>query len=225
MKAEILRLLRETDGYVSGQELCNQFGVSRTAVWKAINQLKEAGYEIEAVQNKGYHLVSVPDRMDEVELASIRKTEWAGAETYYFDKIDSTNTKAKELAEEGNVKFGFAKKLGINQIKLLEIEGGRNTVSMDIENGTFTPEKLLAMEEAIKSYLRQKDIENRHQEGYQSKLKIYKEKVDRWEEEKGVDYWEERNRKWALFREKLPYNSVSRKSAKIYEKFIKLTTL
>ena len=53
MKAEILRLLRETDGYVSGQELCNQFGVSRTAVWKAINQLKEAGYEIEAVQNKG----------------------------------------------------------------------------------------------------------------------------------------------------------------------------
>lgn len=38
----------------------------------------------------------------------------------------------KELAEEGNVKFGFAKKLGINQIKLLEIEGGRNTVSMDI---------------------------------------------------------------------------------------------
>ena len=85
----------------------------------------------------------------------------------------------KELAEEGNVKFGFAKKLGINQIKLLEIEGGRNTVSMDIENGTFTPEKLLAMEEAIKSYLRQKDKENRHQEGYQSKLKIYKEKVDR----------------------------------------------
>ena len=131
----------------------------------------------------------------------------------------------KELAEEGNVKFGFAKKLGINQIKLLEIEGGRNTVSMDIENGTFTPEKLLAMEEAIKSYLRQEDQKNRYQEGYQSKLKIYKEKVDRWEEEKGVDYWEERNRKWALFREKLPYNSVSRKSAKIYEKFIKLTTL
>ena len=61
MKAEILKMLRETDGYVSGQELCNHFGVSRTAVWKAINQLKEMGYEIEAVQNKGYHLLSVPD--------------------------------------------------------------------------------------------------------------------------------------------------------------------
>ena len=74
MKTEILTLLRETDGYVSGQELCEKFGVSRTAVWKAINQLKEAGYEIEAVQNKGYRLVSVPDILSESELQSVRKT-------------------------------------------------------------------------------------------------------------------------------------------------------
>ena len=102
MKAEILRMLRETEGFVSGQELCNKFGVSRTAVWKAVNQLKEAGYEIEAAQNKGYHLLSVPDVMDQVELESIRATEWAGCEIHYFDSIDSTNTKAKELAEEGH---------------------------------------------------------------------------------------------------------------------------
>ena len=102
MKAEILKMLRETDGYVSGQELCNKFGVSRTAVWKAINQLKENGYEIEAVQNKGYHLLSAPDIMDKTELESIHATEWAGCEIYYFDSIDWTNTKAKELAEEGH---------------------------------------------------------------------------------------------------------------------------
>lgn len=102
MKAEILKMLRETDSYVSGQELCNKFGVSRTAVWKAINQLKENGYEIEAVQNKGYHLLSAPDVMDQTELESIHATEWAGCEIYYFDSIDSTNTKAKELAEEGH---------------------------------------------------------------------------------------------------------------------------
>ena len=35
MKGEILKLLKETDGYISGQELCEKFGVSRTAVWKA----------------------------------------------------------------------------------------------------------------------------------------------------------------------------------------------
>ena len=38
MKGEILKLLKETDGYISGQELCERFGVSRTAVWKVINQ-------------------------------------------------------------------------------------------------------------------------------------------------------------------------------------------
>ena len=101
MKTEILTMLRSTDGYVSGQELCNKFGVSRTAVWKAVNQLKEAGYEIEAVSNKGYHLISVPDVIDAVELESIRNTTWAGHEILYFDSIDSTNTKAKELAEQG----------------------------------------------------------------------------------------------------------------------------
>ena len=95
-------MLRDTDGYVSGQELCNKFGVSRTAIWKVINQLKEAGYEIEAAQNKGYHLIAAPDVMTEAELESLKNTQWAGCEIYCFDSIDSTNTKAKELAEAGH---------------------------------------------------------------------------------------------------------------------------
>lgn len=101
MKEEILRLLRSADGYISGQELCNRFGVSRTAVWKAINQLKEAGYEIEAQQNKGYRLMAAPDLMTEAEIKSLMHTEWAAKEVLYFDTIDSTNTKAQELAEKG----------------------------------------------------------------------------------------------------------------------------
>ena len=52
-KQEVLRQLREADGYVSGQQLCGTLGVSRTAVWKIINRLKEDGYPIEAVTNKG----------------------------------------------------------------------------------------------------------------------------------------------------------------------------
>lgn len=101
MKEEILRLLRSADGYISGQELCNRFGVSRTAVWKAINQLKEAGYEIEAQQNKGYRLVAAPDLMTEAEIKSLMHTDWVAKEVLYFDTIDSTNTKAQELAEKG----------------------------------------------------------------------------------------------------------------------------
>ena len=101
MKEEILRLLRSADGYISGQELCNRFGVSRTAVWKAINQLKEAGYEIEEQQNKGYRLMAAPDLMTEAEIKSLLHTDWVAKEVLYFDTIDSTNTKAQELAEKG----------------------------------------------------------------------------------------------------------------------------
>lgn len=101
MKAEILAALRETDGYVSGQELCNRFGVSRTAIWKAINSLKAAGYEIEAVQNRGYRIMSAPDILNENELKSIQKTEWLGNTIYYEPVMSSTNTRAMQLAEEG----------------------------------------------------------------------------------------------------------------------------
>ena len=67
-KTRILKKLLETDGYLSGQELCEQLGVSRTAVWKYMKQLKEEGYEIEAVQNKGYCLKDVPDVLGESEI-------------------------------------------------------------------------------------------------------------------------------------------------------------
>lgn len=102
MKAEILKMLRESEGYVSGQEICERFGVSRTAVWKTINQLKDAGYRISAAQNRGYRLSGAPDTVDAAELESLRNTEWAGREIYSFRSLDSTNTKAKELAEAGH---------------------------------------------------------------------------------------------------------------------------
>ena len=49
MKAKILALLRDRGDYISGQEMCDMLGVSRTAVWKVIGQLKKDGYAIEAV--------------------------------------------------------------------------------------------------------------------------------------------------------------------------------
>ena len=99
-KTRILKKLLETDGYLSGQELCEQLGVSRTAVWKYMKQLKEEGYEIEAVQNKGYCLKDVPDVLGESEIKSRLHTRWVGQTLYYYDEIDSTNTQIKRLAEE-----------------------------------------------------------------------------------------------------------------------------
>ena len=98
MKTKILRTLRQADGFVSGQDICNELNVSRTAVWKAVNQLKAVGYEIDAVQKKGYRITSYPDVVYENELQSIRNTQWAGQKIVYFDETDSTNTRAIEFA-------------------------------------------------------------------------------------------------------------------------------
>ena len=101
MKEKILNALLGKNDYVSGQELCKRFGVSRTAIWKVINQLKEDGYEIEAVSHKGYRIVSYPDTISPEEVASRMKTVWAGKNIEFLDKVDSTNTYAKKIAEEG----------------------------------------------------------------------------------------------------------------------------
>lgn len=100
-KAEVLQLLRDSRDYVSGQQICESFGISRTAVWKIINQLKEEGYEIEAAQNKGYHLTGAPDVLSLSELQSRMKTKMAGAHLLYFDVTGSTNVEARKQAENG----------------------------------------------------------------------------------------------------------------------------
>ena len=102
MKSEIITLLRQRGDYVSGQELCERFGVSRTAVWKAVEQLKRDGYVIEAVKNRGYLLREDTSRVfGYTEIKSRLQSKWTGKDLYYFDSIDSTNLQAKRLAEEG----------------------------------------------------------------------------------------------------------------------------
>ena len=101
MKSEILRLLKENDAYISGQQLCEHFHVSRTAVWKVIEQLKKEGYQIEAVRNKGYRLIDSPDVMSRAEIESLMNTTWAGKKVVYYDETDSTNNQAKAYGEKG----------------------------------------------------------------------------------------------------------------------------
>ena len=101
MKTQILKMLRSSSEYTSGQSICNTLGVSRTAVWKYINQLKEDGYVIDALQNKGYHISEYPDVMTEVELGSLFENEFIGSEIHFYDQIDSTNNEARKIAENG----------------------------------------------------------------------------------------------------------------------------
>lgn len=101
MKAEILALLRSREDYVSGQELCEYFDVSRTAVWKAVGQLKKEGYHIKAVQNRGYTLLPEDEVYGQHELESRMDTEWAGHPVIFCEELASTNLKAKLDAENG----------------------------------------------------------------------------------------------------------------------------
>ena len=101
MKTEILKMLRETDGYISGQQISEKFGVSRTAVWKVIRQLEEEGYQVQAVRNKGYRIVDSPDVMTKEELESLMRTQWAGKNILYYDVTDSTNLRIKQAGDAG----------------------------------------------------------------------------------------------------------------------------
>lgn len=100
MKKEILRILKRNSEYVSGQELCTHLGVSRTAIWKVMNQLKEEGYLIDSISNKGYKLLRVPDILSSEEIESQMDTKVFGRKVIYLDEIDSTNVYARKIGEE-----------------------------------------------------------------------------------------------------------------------------
>ena len=102
-KQQVLQKLRETDSYLSGQQLCEALGISRTAVWKIVGRLKQEGYPIEAVTNKGYRLLSVEGRdlFNQEELERTMNTAWAGKPLLYKEETGSTNTDLFRLSDEG----------------------------------------------------------------------------------------------------------------------------
>ncbi|MCR5702253.1 MAG: biotin--[acetyl-CoA-carboxylase] ligase [Lachnospiraceae bacterium] len=100
-RENILNMLKTTNDYVSGQEICDTLGLSRTAVWKHIKALKSDGYEISSVNNRGYRLESAPDILDEKVIKDNMKTSWLGKDIIYLPETDSTNTQVKRIAENG----------------------------------------------------------------------------------------------------------------------------
>lgn len=104
MKEEILKLLKEGKGaFVSGTEISKKFGVTRTAIWKYMNQIKSEGYVVESVPKHGYRLVSSPDILTGEEIKENLNTDFIGRKIVHFSSIQSTNEKAKEIArEDGN---------------------------------------------------------------------------------------------------------------------------
>jgi len=108
MDEEILQLLREhSSTFLSGEEMSRRLKVTRTAVWKRIQRLRTLGYEIEASTRLGYRLIRSPDLLTPSEVKPLLTTKWMGKTIHYCHSIDSTNSKAYQLAiqdaEEGEV--------------------------------------------------------------------------------------------------------------------------
>ena len=94
MKGSILKALRESGDYVSGQVLSKELGISRVSVWKRIRSLKQDGYVIEAAA-KGYRLISSPDLLLPYEFPGWEE------KIHHFQEIGSTMGVARELARKG----------------------------------------------------------------------------------------------------------------------------
>lgn len=94
-------LLEHPSESLSGEAMSRTLGVSRAAVWKAIEALRQEGYEISSAPNRGYRLVSSPDRVREGELAGPLAGCRVGSTLLCLDTIDSTNTECKRRAMSG----------------------------------------------------------------------------------------------------------------------------
>ena len=94
-------LLEQGDSYVSGEAMSRTLGISRAAVWKAIEALRQEGYEIQSATKRGYRLERAPDRVREGELAGPLSGCHVGSRLICLDVIDSTNTEAKRQAMAG----------------------------------------------------------------------------------------------------------------------------
>ena len=99
-KEEVLTLLEKNKGeYVSSSRIIQETGVSRNAIWKVVNELKKAGYDIKSVTNRGYCLnpesdvISIPAIT--AYLADKEGFRDIDERIAIYDELESTNTTAK----------------------------------------------------------------------------------------------------------------------------------
>ena len=101
-RSAILEMLRSRTGqFVSGEELGRQLNISRTAVSKQIQKLRQNGYDIESTVSQGHRLRCLPDLLRPEEVRPRLTTRILGSELHYFSEIGSTNDEGKKCAIAG----------------------------------------------------------------------------------------------------------------------------
>lgn len=105
MRKKILEMLKRADGnFISGEDLAANFDVSRAAVWKHINKLRETGYNIVSRENCGYSLQELPDLLLPENILPELNTKVIAVDKsrmIYLECTESTNKFAKKIAAEG----------------------------------------------------------------------------------------------------------------------------
>lgn len=103
-KEKVLQILQRSCGnYLSGNELSNMLKITRAAVWKSVNALREEGYHIDAVTNRGYCLAEPEGGfLNEEILQEHLAGNTISKDIILLNKIDSTNSYAKQIAEQSN---------------------------------------------------------------------------------------------------------------------------
>jgi len=99
----IFRLLKTSGGFVSGQEICRELGVSRAAVWKQVQSLRRRGFRITGVPALGYRLAETPDSLRLLEMETDGPTPRIGRNLVYKERTGSTNDDLMRLGEQGAV--------------------------------------------------------------------------------------------------------------------------
>ena len=87
--------------FVSGEKISLELGVSRVAVWKRINQLREQGWQIEAGGKRGYRLTAGDSLEPALWAGSLTTARLGRGENRYEKEVTSTNTVIKEMALAG----------------------------------------------------------------------------------------------------------------------------
>ncbi len=104
IRTKLLEVFSNANGkFISGQKLSEQLGCSRTAVWKHIEDLRNEGYELEAVRKLGYRIITKPDKISSNEIRLGLETKSLGRKIHFEESVTSTQQIAHKLAYEDAV--------------------------------------------------------------------------------------------------------------------------
>ena len=100
---KVLEILERAEGPLSGETISNELGITRSAVWKHINELRMMGYDISSSQKAGYRLTHTSNKLLPYEIHKKLQTRFIGKKIRYIENTPSTIWVGKQLCSEGDV--------------------------------------------------------------------------------------------------------------------------